>query len=98
MRIEDFPCVRDLAGAFLRAEGSARERVHELVSRCWSAYPEKQRRELSQALLALLQPLLDERLPADDQVPKRCERAVEEWLARARTPGKRGRRGDSAVA
>src|SRR5262245_55256819 len=99
MRVEDFPCVHDLPRAFLKAEGTARQRVHDLVNRCWAPCPAKQRRELTQALLALLQPLLDEpnRL-SHETIQKLCEVVVEEWLARARVPGQRGQRRGPAVA
>ena len=99
MRVEDVPCVHDLPRAFLLAEGSARHRLHELVNRCWAPYSEKQRRELTQALLAILQPLFDEPERSSlETLEKQCAVVVEEWLARARTPGQRGQRRGPAVA
>ena len=94
MRVEDIPCLRELPNAFLRAEGTAQERVLRLVDRCWADYSERQRRELTQALLALLQPLLDDGRAADNRIRERCEAAVSQWLVRARAPGRRRRRGE----
>ncbi|MBI4501231.1 MAG: hypothetical protein HY700_08730 [Gemmatimonadetes bacterium] len=71
---------RNLPEEFLALPGTPVERVLQVVSRHWAAYPEGERRQLAQALLTLLEPLLSApagTIPAE--LRAECERLVQFW-------------------
>ena len=80
---------RQIPEEFLQARGTPVERILRTVYRHWGAYPEGERRQLAQALLALLEPLLNAPLgTVPENLRKECERVVSEWEVKAKTPSK----------
>jgi len=71
---------RRLPEEFLGAPGLPVQRVVLLVYRYWPTVPEAQRKELSDLLLPVLQPLLrSSRRDIPNPIRDECERVVKEW-------------------
>jgi hypothetical protein len=73
---------RALADEYAALTSMPAVRIMELINRCWSRYPEGDRRQLAQALLAILAPLDRSGAKATPEIRGLCERVVLQWRER----------------
>lgn len=77
---------RQLPDEFLQTRGTPVERILRTVYHHWGKYPDGEQRQLAQALLGLLEPLLNAPKGAvPEPLRQECERVVREWEVRAKT-------------
>jgi hypothetical protein len=79
----DSATARELPDEFLQSSGTSIERALSLVVRHWRSYPVGHQRQLAQALIALLEPLL--KAPpksVPESLRQECQRVVAAWEER----------------
>ncbi|MBI4420443.1 MAG: hypothetical protein HY560_06420 [Gemmatimonadetes bacterium] len=78
---------RQLPDEFLGTRGTPIERILRTVYHHWGKYPDGEQRQLAQALLVLLEPLLTAPKGAVPEALRlECEQVVREWEVKAKTP------------
>src|SRR2546423_5154624 len=76
----DQSAARELPEEFLRSGGTSIDRALSLVARHWGSFPAGQQRQLAQALIALLEPLLNAPpLTVPEALREECARVVALW-------------------
>lgn len=74
---------RRLPDEFLEIRGTPVERVLRMVYQHWGSYPDGEQRQLAQALLFLLEPLLTAPPGAvPENLRRECEQVVRAWEIR----------------
>ncbi len=66
---------------YVQLAGTPAARVMELINRVWGRYPEQDKRQLAQALLAVLAPLNTASPKVTPEMRAECLKAVNLWLA-----------------
>src|SRR5436853_3481646 len=83
----DQATARTLPDEFLGSTGTSIQRTLSLVVRHWRSYPLGEQRQLAQALVSLLEPLLHEpRSPVSDALRDDCVRTIRLWEDRKDRP------------
>jgi len=83
MQDRDLERARQLPEEFVRSSlVGATERIDELVSRYWRSYAREERDELTNALLPVLEPLMESGAGASCQEQDVCEAIVASWVRR----------------
>ena len=80
--VSDREWAKRLPDDFAQAGGAALDRIVGLVSRYWLHYDAPVRRELTQALLPILEELLQPGTAVTDRHRRLCEEVVLDWAAR----------------
>ena len=84
-RIEDRNNARRLPDEFAQAAGGSNDRVNGLVNRYWADYDEPARGELVEALIPILDELVEPGAPVTDMHRDKCVDVVVDWSARLET-------------
>ncbi len=79
---QDRSAAHRLPDEFLELSGSSLTRIVELVTRHWEAYDESKRAQLAEALLPLLDNLLESRKTVTGDLRSLCEGLVAGWIFR----------------
>ena len=77
---QDRTAARRIPDEYMRLRSRPDQRVMELINRCWKSYPDGERRQLAQVLLAILTPLNRDAPTVTEELRQPCEAAVVEWI------------------
>jgi hypothetical protein len=81
-RIEDRLNARRLPDEFAQAAGGSDDRVTGLVNRYWAGYAEPAKGQLAQALLPVLEELVEPGAPVTEHHREKCVEVVVDWSER----------------
>ena len=78
----DHEKARQLPDRFVKFPvGEASERIMELVSQHWKSYKAYARMDLAEALVLILEPLLEPGAVVSDRERELCDDAITKWVA-----------------